>query len=212
MQRLVGLDVRTLQLSGSLDYNTPPHQAERVRWGLSNATHIVVENAGHEQIIPNREVQQTMIRFQRGEVVRDVAVIAPKLRFVPLEGFDPERTHPSAGPMQSFRYTFMTVGRDAAVALHRSFRREYPDFPTGAEMNRFGYTLLRSRVVDDAIAVFSLNAEDYLDDFNVWDSLAEAYKEKGNREKATEYYEKSLNLNPENNNARKMLAEIESSK
>lgn len=201
-------DVRTLLLSGSLDYNTPPHQAERVRWGLSNATHIVVENAGHEQVYTNREAQRAMIAFLRGEDVHGVSAAWPKLRFVPLEGFDPEVTHPSAAPTQGFRYTFMTTGPEAAMAYHQAFRRNYPDFKTGAEMNRFGYTLLRSGMVDAAIGVFRLNTEDYPDDFNTWDSLAEAYKEKGERAKAIEYYKKSLSLNPDNKNATRMLAEL----
>ncbi len=88
-------DVRTLLLSGSLDFNTPPYQAEEVRWGMPNATHIVVENAGHEQILPQPKVQETIVRFLRGEDVRDVTIVMPRLRFVPIEGYDPEVTHPS---------------------------------------------------------------------------------------------------------------------
>ncbi len=88
-------DVRTLFFSGSLDFNTPPHQAEEIRWGMPNATHIVVENAGHEQIMPQPKVQETIVRFLRGEDVRDVTIVLPPLRFVPIEGYDPEVTHPS---------------------------------------------------------------------------------------------------------------------
>ncbi len=87
-------DVRTLILSGSLDWNTPPFQAEEVRWGLRNATHISVENAGHEQILPQPAIQQAIVRFLKGEDVRDVRVALPTLRFVPLEGTGAVR-HPS---------------------------------------------------------------------------------------------------------------------
>lgn len=88
-------DVRTLFLSGTLDWNTPPHQAEEVRWGFSDSTHLVVENAGHEQVLPHPEVQRAIVRFLRGEDVGDVRAAHPPLRFVPLEGCDPEVTHPS---------------------------------------------------------------------------------------------------------------------
>ena len=88
-------DVRTLFLSGTLDWNAPPQQAEEIRWGFTNATHLVVENAGHEQILPHPEVQKAIVRFLRGEDVSDLRAAWPRLRFVPLEGSDPEATHPS---------------------------------------------------------------------------------------------------------------------
>jgi pimeloyl-ACP methyl ester carboxylesterase len=88
-------DVRTLFLSGTLDWNTPPHQAEEVRWGFARATHLVVENAGHEQVLPHPEVQTAIVRFLRGEDVGGVRAAHPPLRFVPLEGYDPDVTHPS---------------------------------------------------------------------------------------------------------------------
>lgn len=88
-------DVRALLLSGSLDWNTPPYQAERLRWGLRNATHISVENAGHEQVLPQPAIQRAIVAFLQGEGVSGVRVALPPLRFVPLEGYDPEVTHPS---------------------------------------------------------------------------------------------------------------------
>ena len=88
-------DVRTLFLSGTLDWNTPPYQAEQVRWGFVNARHIIVENAGHEQILPQPEIQRAIERFLQGEEVRDVHLALPPLRFVPIDGYDPAVTHPS---------------------------------------------------------------------------------------------------------------------
>ncbi len=86
-------NVRTLFLSGTLDFNTPPMQAEQVRFGFPNSTHIIVENAGHEQIIPQPEIQKALVRFINGEDVNDVHVSLPPPRFVPIEGYDPEVTH-----------------------------------------------------------------------------------------------------------------------
>jgi pimeloyl-ACP methyl ester carboxylesterase len=87
--------VRTLFLSGTLDYNTPPFQAEEVRWGLPNSWHVIVRNAGHEQILPHPAVGPAIVRFLRGEDVGDVTAAYPPMRFVPLTGYDPARTHPS---------------------------------------------------------------------------------------------------------------------
>ncbi|HKR00279.1 MAG TPA: alpha/beta hydrolase, partial [Pyrinomonadaceae bacterium] len=42
--------IPTLFISGTLDANTPPFQAEEVRWGFPNSVHLVVENGGHETL------------------------------------------------------------------------------------------------------------------------------------------------------------------
>ena len=87
--------VRTLFVSGTLDFNTPPFQAEEVRWGFPNSSHIIVKNAGHEQTLPHPAVGRAIVRFLKGENVDEMTVAWPALRFVPLEGYDPTRTHPS---------------------------------------------------------------------------------------------------------------------
>jgi pimeloyl-ACP methyl ester carboxylesterase len=58
-------DVPTLFISGSLDSNTPPAQAEEVRYGFRHAAHLVVENGGHETL-PLRGVQDAVVDFFRG--------------------------------------------------------------------------------------------------------------------------------------------------
>ena len=63
-------------------------------------------------------------------------------------------------------------------------------------------------VVALAIAVFELNSELFPQNFNVWDSLGEGHKAAGHRDKAIELYRKSLELNPGNANATKMLQEL----
>ena len=56
----------TLFISGSLDSNTPPYQAEEVRWGFPNSVHVIVENAGHESTLPLPEVQKADGGFSEG--------------------------------------------------------------------------------------------------------------------------------------------------
>ena len=88
-------DVRTLFMSGTLDFNTPPYQAEEVRWGFSNSSHIIVVNAGHEQILTHPDAPKTIIRFLKGEDVNDVGLSQPKLRFIPIKGKSDDIWHPS---------------------------------------------------------------------------------------------------------------------
>jgi pimeloyl-ACP methyl ester carboxylesterase len=89
-------NVRTLFLSGTLDWNTPPYQAEELRWGFTNATHVIVENAGHEQTFwQNPEAMPLIVDFLSGRDVAGRRIDRPAVRFVPLEGNDPLASHPS---------------------------------------------------------------------------------------------------------------------
>lgn len=78
-----------------------------------------------------------------------------------------------------------------------------------ASINRLGYDLLRARKIDEAIAVFWLNTEDFPKSANTWDSLAEAYMIKGDKAKAIENYKKSLELNPDNKGAIEQIKKLE---
>jgi mono/diheme cytochrome c family protein len=73
-------------------------------------------------------------------------------------------------------------------------------------LNALGYELLRrGGNPEDPIAIFRLNADLHPDSWNVWDSLGEALAGAGKTREAIDSYEKSLRLNPKNDNARKAL-------
>lgn len=78
-----------------------------------------------------------------------------------------------------------------------------------SDINIGGYRLLGSKKVKEAIKIFEMNVELFPESFNVYDSLAEAYMTDNNKELAIKYYKKSLELNPENENAKKFLKELE---
>ncbi|MEM8970300.1 MAG: alpha/beta hydrolase [Bacteroidota bacterium] len=88
-------NVRTLFMSGTLDFNTPPYQAEEVRWGFSNSSHVIVNNAGHEQVFTHPKAIPAIIRFLQGENVDDVALSYPPLEFIPVKGSVGDLSHPS---------------------------------------------------------------------------------------------------------------------
>jgi pimeloyl-ACP methyl ester carboxylesterase len=77
-------DVPVLFVSGTLDSNTPPYQAEALRWGMPRAVHIVVENAGHEDTLPNPDVHNAIVDFFAGKNVagRYIALPAPDFKSV----------------------------------------------------------------------------------------------------------------------------------
>jgi pimeloyl-ACP methyl ester carboxylesterase len=70
-------EVPTLFISGTLDSQTPPYQAEELRWGFSRGIHLVVENAGHESTLDVPDVMAAMTRFLRGERVADRFIERP---------------------------------------------------------------------------------------------------------------------------------------
>ncbi|MEN8144469.1 MAG: c-type cytochrome [Gemmatimonadota bacterium] len=97
---------------------------------------------------------------------------------------------------------------DAAMDLfeQESERREAPMFPERV-LNALGYQHLGSQP-DAALRVFVLNSELNPESANVWDSLAEGYMTVGDNDRAIEFYEKTLAMNPNNDGARERLAEL----
>jgi tetratricopeptide (TPR) repeat protein len=79
-------------------------------------------------------------------------------------------------------------------------------------MNTLGYRLLSKDKTAEAIEVFRYNAKEYPDSFNVYDSLGEAYMKNGDLDLAILNYQKSIQLNPNNENGKKMLEQLESAK
>jgi tetratricopeptide (TPR) repeat protein len=77
------------------------------------------------------------------------------------------------------------------------------------EVNEVGYLFLNHNKVDEAVTVFDFNVQRHPQSANAHDSLAEAYLKIGEKDMAIRHYRWSLELNPSNANARKMLSDIE---
>jgi hypothetical protein len=105
---------------------------------------------------------------------------------------------------------FIENGLDAMIAKYKEIKANEPDvynFKEG-QLNSLGYTFLQGNNIDAAIEVLKLNCETYPTSANVYDSLGEAYMIKGDKANAILNYEKSLELNPDNENARNMIAKM----
>ncbi|NNK72457.1 MAG: tetratricopeptide repeat protein, partial [Flavobacteriaceae bacterium] len=88
----------------------------------------------------------------------------------------------------------------------------YKFFDFEGELNSAGYTQIRRGDHQTAIAIFTFITQIFPDSANAWDSLAEGYMEAGDNEKAKEYYQKALKMDPEGptgKNASSMLRKIE---
>ena len=107
---------------------------------------------------------------------------------------------------------YRAKGIESSLSHYKDLKKDY--YGRGAydfserSLNNFGYELLEKKDVAGAIRVFSLNAGEFPKSANVWDSLAEAYMKAGDAKAAKRHYERSLKLNPKNDNAREMLKRI----
>ncbi|MBZ0114445.1 MAG: serine hydrolase [Thermoanaerobaculia bacterium] len=118
----------------------------------------------------------------------------------------------------------LVAGLEGTDSFRSTFQAIAAELPSEADsvldegvLNRLGYTFLQRDAVDVAIAVFQQNVAQYPESSNAYDSLGEGYMRRGDRtvgdiEQAILNYEKSLQLDPGNANAKAMLAELTSAK
>lgn len=101
-------------------------------------------------------------------------------------------------------------GVDAAVDYFNKYYKSDPRVPMfgESEMNMLGYQYLQEEKTSEAIKLFRLNVISYPDSWNVYDSLGEALLKDGQKEPAINNYKKSLELNPDNENAKRILKEL----
>ena len=98
-----------------------------------------------------------------------------------------------------------------AIEAYRKIKKNTPLNVTVTEnrLNNMGYALMQQKKLPEAIALLKLNVEFYPQSSNTYDSLAEAYMNAGEKDLAITNYKKSLELNPQNANAREMLKKLE---
>jgi pimeloyl-ACP methyl ester carboxylesterase len=108
--------------------------------------------------------------------------------------------------------TLSEKGVDSTIMLYKKMRSKYPpDLLPERVLNMLGYQILNKDAAA-AIRLFALNAELYPASSNVYDSLGESYMVAGDKSQAIKNYEKSLTLDPGNNNAKKMLDKLRTAK
>lgn len=87
-------------------------------------------------------------------------------------------------------------------------QQEYEYWHSERDLNRWGYSLMAEDNLQAAMRLLELNTILYPASFNAWDSYGEALLLNGDKEKAKRMYEKSIQLNPDNENAKEALKSI----
>ena len=209
-EMVASIVVANLHKPFDVSFNTPP---ERMAARFLSEIKVPCLVLVGEHDIPDVHAHAGVISFGIYGSRREVILNSGHL--IPVE--QPEEFNRSV-----FRFLrrndFFTLlnkkGVDPAVQYFNTFFTGEPQVPMfgEAEMNQVGYQYLQSGKTREAIELFRLNTVSYPDSWNVYDSLAEALLENGDTSLAAENYKRSLELNPDNENARKILSDMESKK
>lgn len=104
-------------------------------------------------------------------------------------------------------------GNDA-VAKYNQLKKDFPNqynfnpYP----INRAGIWLLEKNRIKDAISLFDFCTKEFPDSWNAFNYLGDAYIKDGQIDLAITNYEKSLELNPNNENVKTVLKELKRKK
>lgn len=138
----------------------------------------------------------------KGESVRTIASLFPHETFA-------ERRYKAWRIVGLLYERAVQNGLEGAIAYYHELRSGEDEFTRydvqESQLNALGYRLLQDGKTELAIGIFVLNVSEHPESANVYDSLGEAYAAAGEKELAIQNYQKSLALDPGNDNARRML-------
>ena len=105
-------------------------------------------------------------------------------------------------------------GVDAALTLYGELKKsdDPKKRPQEYVLNVVGYDFLKDHKIDDAVKVFQKNVQEFPGSSNVYDSLGEAYAAAGKKQLAIENYEKSVQIDPKNQNGIDWLKKLKGQK
>ena len=107
-------------------------------------------------------------------------------------------------------HTYQQGGLDAAIAAYRTVKdaETVEHGFSESEVNLFGYELIWKKNVQDAVAIFNMNAEENPTSFNAYDSYGEGLLALGDTALGIANYKRSIELNPANDNGIRVLKEL----
>jgi 3-oxoadipate enol-lactonase len=172
------IQIPTLIVVGEFDIPDVFVHAGAIESGIPNSQKAIIQNAGH------------LVPLEQPELFNQQV-----LNF--LNGAE-------------FFQTLNTKSVAEAVELFTQKREQDSKWIPFSEtrMNILGYQYLQAGKTKDAIELFKLNVVAYPESANTYDSLGEAYMVNGDKELAIQNYNKSLELDPNNQNAVEKLKQL----
>ena len=184
-----------------------PKPADRPAAGFLSEIKVPALVLVGEHDIPDVHAHAGVIEFGIPNAKRQIILKSGHL--VPME--QPEAFNAAVlNFLNGMEFHAILNSRGAAAAAEHFLagRKQQPELTPFAEneMNRLGYTCLQEGKIKDAIELFRINTVAFPASANAFDSLGEAFMKDGQNDRAIVNYEKSLLLNPNNTNAKDILA------
>jgi tetratricopeptide (TPR) repeat protein len=140
-------------------------------------------------------------------VLTNLAGASPEEFIDELAGFyNPEI--PISDPITAIRMQLEKRGFEAAFDVYKDLKQKYPDFSASeVDLNDWAYRLLGKKV-KEATQIFKLTASLYPNSWNAYDSYGEALLKSGQKQEAIKMYQKSVALNPNNKDGKRILESL----
>lgn len=125
------------------------------------------------------------------------------------------KNYPQQSSKESISLTIrkeLSKSVDKGIELYKKLKKTKPNdynFSNESELNMLGYEYMNHGKIDEAIKIFSLNISTLPNSANVYDSRGEAYFNKKEYQLSKKDYQKVLELEPTNPNAKDMIFKIE---
>lgn len=122
-----------------------------------------------------------------------------------------EPDHIKSSLPQHIARIIVDKGYDAALEEYHSIKEKSMEkyFVNEGGFNSIAYGLLAAKASKEAIQVLKIGILELPKASNLYDSLGEMYLIDGNKELALQNYKKSVELNPNNTNGKKIVEELE---
>jgi CubicO group peptidase (beta-lactamase class C family) len=207
--------------SQCLEPKEPPRLSAALSWGLGVGLQKTRDGQGFWHWGDNGTFKCYMLAFPKrrtGLVVftnsTNGLAIVPEIVALALGGPQPALDwlkYPGYNsPVARLSQAIRRDGGQSALQAYRARRDADPktESVSESEMNSLGYAFLQMKKIPEALEIFKLNVEAFPSSFNVYDSLGEACMAAGDKARAIENYERSLELNPGNEGAREALKKL----
>jgi CubicO group peptidase (beta-lactamase class C family) len=197
---------------------TPGELSKEVFWGLGwgiqttkdgeSLWHWGDNGAFKAYVVAYPKKKTGVVIFLNGE---NGLAIRDKLVRAAIGGEQPAFAWAKYDQMDSASMRFARAARNkGAAAAIEEFRAALADGSILEDsINSLGYRAFYGwKKPAEALRIFQLNVELHPNSWNAYDSLGETYAKNGDKDLAIANYQKSLDLNPKNAGAVKMLAEL----
>jgi CubicO group peptidase (beta-lactamase class C family) len=162
-----------------------------------------------EALMYNNLVEKTTIILLTNNKNQKVFEIKDAIRAI-LKG--EKYTVPKKSVFQAIQRQITNASFDEIMKAYHKVKSNNPtafDDSDERDFNEIGYFLMSKGQLDDAIKIFELNVKNYPTSANAYDSLGEAFLNKGNKKSALENYKKAFAMDPDNLNAKAIISKLE---